>query len=97
MGARGSDAVTTTDHDAIRQWADSRGGRPAAVKGTPKGEDGGLLRFDFGEKEEGLEEISWDQFFKTFEDRGLALLYQDEIEGEKSRFFKLVNREGKSH
>lgn len=90
--ARGSDATPTTDHDEIRRWAEERGGRPAAVKGTPKGEDGGLLRIDFGEPEENLEEISWDQFFKTFEDRKLAFLHQDKIDGKQSRFFKLVNR-----
>jgi hypothetical protein len=97
MGARGSDANTTTDHDTIRRWAEARGGRPASVKGTHKKDDAGILRFDFGEPEESLEEISWDEFFRTFEDRKLALLYQDEIEGQKSRFFKLVNREHKSH
>ncbi|MFC7334069.1 hypothetical protein [Rhodocista pekingensis] len=94
-GARGSDAIRTTDHDAIRRWAEARGGRPAAVAGTGGDDDsdGGILRIDFGEKEEGLEEISWDRFFRTFEDRRLAFLHQEEIEGHESRFFKLVRRD----
>jgi len=95
-GARGSDAVTTTDHDTIKRWTEERGGWPASVKGTHRKDDGGILRIDFddpdGDQDEGLEKISWDQFFKTFEDRDLAFLYQDEIEGKKSRFFKLVSR-----
>ncbi|WP_119679930.1 hypothetical protein [Indioceanicola profundi] len=91
-GARGSEAQTTTDHETIRKWAEARNGRPASVKGTHKGDDGGILRIDFDEQEEGLEPITWDEFFKTFEDRELAFLYQDEIDGNKSRFFKLVSR-----
>lgn len=82
---------TTTDHDEIRNWAESRGGRPSRVKDTG---EGGILRIDFGEPEEALEEIDWDTFFEIFEDRRLALLYQDETTGgETSRFNKLVSRD----
>ena len=39
------------------------------------------------------EEISWEQFFQTFDDRGLALLHQDKTsDGKMSRFFKFVRR-----
>ena len=86
-----SKATTTTDHDEIRTWAEERDGRPAVVR-TGKGE-GGILRFDFGEKDEKLGEISWEEFFKVFEDNELALLHQDETSGGKtSRFFKFVSR-----
>jgi hypothetical protein len=88
-----SDAQTTTDHDQIRQWAEERGGRPATVVGTESGDEAGILRFDFGEPEERLEEISWEDFFDKFEDADLALLYQEQTgEGSESRFFKFVNR-----
>ena len=81
-----------TAHDEIRSWAEERGGRSARVAATANS-GGGILRFDFGEKDESLEEISWDEFFKIFEDRKLALLVQDEVSsGETSRFFKFVNR-----
>ena len=84
---------TTTDHDEIRRWAEERGGRPASAKGTESGGKPGVLRFDFNEPEESLEEISWDEFFDKFEDARLALLYEDETkDGKESRFFKLVNR-----
>lgn len=88
-----SSGTTTTDHNTIRRWAEQRGGRPTVVKGT-EGDDGeGILRFDFAEPNEKLEEISWDEFFKTFEDRGLALLHQDKTaDGSTSRFFKFVRR-----
>jgi hypothetical protein len=82
-----------TDHDEIRRWAEERGGRPARVKATAGQGEGGILRFDFGEPEESLEEISWDEFFRIFEERQLALLVQDETkEGKESRFFKFVYR-----
>jgi glutathione synthase/RimK-type ligase-like ATP-grasp enzyme len=89
-----SSAATTTDHDLIRKWTERRGGRPAVVKGT-EGDDGeGILRIEFrhGDK---LEDIAWDAFFETFEDRKLAFLYQDKTaDGKESRFFKFVKREG---
>lgn len=87
-------AQTTTDPETIRKWAEERGGRPARVKGTEDESGEGILRFDFGEPDEKLEPISWEEFFKTFEDRKLALLYQDRTaDGKISRFFKFVRRE----
>jgi hypothetical protein len=88
-----SHSNTTTDHDAIRRWVESRQGRPTRVKGT--GEHGeGILRIDFAEPDEKLEEISWEEFFETFDDRKLAFLHQDQTaDGKTSRFFKFVRRE----
>lgn len=89
-----SSATTTTDHDTIRRWVEDRGGRPARVEGL---EDGGLLRIDFGEPEERLEEISWEKFFETFENNKLAFLYQEKLdEGATSRFNKFVDRNANS-
>ena len=88
-----AEAKTTTDHDEIRKWVESRGGRPAAVSATGAGDDPGILRINFdepgGDDDPGLEEISWDEWFRAFEDNGLAFLYQDEGD---SRFNKLVSR-----
>lgn len=82
-------ARTTTDHDEIRRWAEERGGRPSIVRTDG---EGGILRIDFQEPDENLEPISWDEFFRIFEDRNLAFLYQEELSGQKSRFNKLVDR-----
>jgi len=84
-----SQGKTTTDHDTIRKWAESRGGRPARVKTSGSG---GILRIDFGEPDENLEEIGWDDFFQIFDDRKLAFLYQEEGGGGTSRFNKFVDR-----
>ncbi len=92
----GSKANWTTDHEFIRKWAEERGAKPTAVKGTGGGDDPGIIRLDFpGYSGEGkLEPISWDEWFAKFDESDLALLYQEETaEGEKSNFNKLVKRE----
>lgn len=91
---------TTTDHNVIEKWAEARGGKPATVKRTEKGGEPGVLRINFPgySGENSLEEISWDEWFQKFDEKGLAFLYQDETSGaEQSRFFKLVSRETAEH
>lgn len=88
-----SEANPLTSHDDIRAWAEARGARPSRVKTTADADGGGVLRFDFGDKEEALEEISWDDFFRIFDESDLALLAQEETSGgEMSRFSKFVQR-----
>jgi hypothetical protein len=93
-----SQTNTTVDHDEIRRWAEEHGGRPARVRGTGDGDagDAGVLRIDFpgGAGEEDLEPISWDEWLETFDQQGLALVYQDrKADGEDSTFAKLVRRD----
>ena len=88
-----SDAQTTTDHDAIRKWVEERDGRPATVKATADDGEAGILRIDFGPEDEGLDEISWDDFFQKFDESDLAFLHQDQTkDGKPSRFHKFVRR-----
>ncbi|HKB80023.1 MAG TPA: helix-hairpin-helix domain-containing protein [Thermoanaerobaculia bacterium] len=84
-------AKTTTDHDEIRRWVESRGGYPADVKRTAGDGDPGVLRIDYPgfSGQRSLERISWDQFFEWFDRNNLAFLYQDTA---RSRFSKLVDR-----
>jgi hypothetical protein len=89
-----SESTTTTDHDTIRRWAEERDGTPATVRGTGNG-DPGVLRIDFpgGAGEDQLEHISWDEWFRKFDEANLAFLYQErKSSGEGSTFFKLVKR-----
>lgn len=94
-------AKTTTDHDEIRHWAESHGGKPAVVRSTHHQETGkkkgrktgvGLLRLMFPKARQSdhdeLEEIGWEEFFKQFDDSKLALLYE-----EGSNFNKLIGRD----
>src|SRR5690348_15225857 len=79
------EAKRTRDHKAIRRWADERRGRPAMVEGTQ------ILRFDFGEPDEKLAQVSWDEFFRVFDDRDLEFLHQDHThDGKIGRFNKFV-------
>jgi hypothetical protein len=88
-----SQGQTTTDHEKIRKWVKERGGRPSTVTETEEDGHAGILRIDFGPKEEGLEEIEWDEFFRKFDEAELAFLYQDRTaDGQLSRFHKFVRR-----
>jgi hypothetical protein len=85
-------SLVTRDHEVIRQWAEKRGARPATVKGTEHGDLLGVLTFDFGERDENLREVGWDEWFKTFDARGLNFLYQEtRRDGRQSNFFRLEN------
>lgn len=85
-------AQATTDHDTIRKWAEQKGGKPAAVRRTHKDGDVGIVRIMFPDapqsEHDSLVEISWDEFFKEFEERQLALLYEED-----SLFSKIVGRD----
>lgn len=85
-------AETTTDHETIRKWADSHGGKPAAVDRTHSDEDVGIVRIMFPDapqsEHDSLVEISWEEFFREFEERNLALLYDPD-----GRFSKIVGRD----
>ncbi len=86
----------TTDHDEIRRWAEERNAKPACVRVTGGRGDTGMLRLDFpGYSGEGkLQPISWDDWFEKFDERNLALLYQETTaSGQPSNFNKLVSRE----
>ncbi|MBW9109075.1 Rho termination factor N-terminal domain-containing protein [Microbacterium ureisolvens] len=87
-------SLATTHHEVIRQWAEERGGRPATVDGTEHGDHLGVLRFDFGEKTERLREVSWEEWFETFDARRLNFIYQQtRSDGAQSNFFRLDNPE----
>ncbi|MBW8784412.1 MAG: hypothetical protein JF593_07205 [Novosphingobium sp.] len=92
-----SSATKTKDHKVIRKWIEERKGRPSIVRSTgDNGRKGGLLRIDFGEQEQELEPIDWDEFFEIFDDNGLAFLHQDKADGGGlSRFNKFVADDGK--
>jgi hypothetical protein len=90
-----TESKTTTDHDTIKRWVESRGGFPATVKSTKDDGNPGLLQIDFPgySGEDSLERIEWDSFFEKFEEKNLAFLYQEELKsGDESRFFKFVSR-----
>ena len=82
----------TTDHTTIRKWAEAHGGKPAAVDRTHQDDDVGIIRVMFPKaphsEHKHLVEISWDEFFREFEDRKLALIYDPD-----GMFSKIVGRD----
>lgn len=86
----------TWDHDEIRQWAEERGAHPARVRGTGRRGDVGMIRLDFPgfSGARSLEPIEWDEWFESFDENNLALVYRDTTAaGARSNFNKLVGRE----
>ncbi|MFG6193420.1 hypothetical protein [Nonomuraea sp. JJY05] len=91
---RDGQTLVTTDHDVIKNWAEGRGATAATVEGTEHGDHLGVLRFDFpgyggGDK---LRHVSWEEWFDTFDKRGLNFIYQEsKSDGTQSNFFRLEN------
>lgn len=84
-------SLATQSHEVIRHWAEQRGGEPATVPGTEHGGRPGVLRFDFpGYGGQDLQHISWDDWFKTFDERHLVFIYQEhKRDGSESNFFHM--------
>jgi hypothetical protein len=96
--ARRAQVKVITDHDEIRRWAEERGAIPSRVHGTEGSDDVGIIRLAFpgapGARDENLEPISWDEWFREFDQRGLALVYEETTaSGKKSNFNKVISRE----
>jgi hypothetical protein len=89
---RAGRSLATTHHEVIKQWAEERNGVPATVPGTEHEGHLGVLRFDFGDEDSNLQRVSWDEWFETFDARGLNFIYQEQrSDGRQSNFFRLEN------
>jgi hypothetical protein len=77
-------ARLTINYDEIREWADKYGGKPQILDDLRAGSDRVGLRIDFPTSyddrylpESKVRYVSWDEFFKIFEDSHLAFMYID--------------------
>lgn len=82
--------VTSIDHDTIRAWASTRGGRPAVIDGVIDGDSSPVLQIAFDGASDGLREISWEEFFRLFDEGRLALIHGGD--NDPGRTFRLVGR-----
>ncbi|HEX2965064.1 MAG TPA: hypothetical protein VHO84_04735 [Syntrophorhabdaceae bacterium] len=90
---RKGQSLATRNHDVIMHWAEERKGQPAVVPGTGREKSAGILRVDFPGFAK-LQQTSWDEWFKTFDERQLTFLFQEHKKnGDVSTFFKLRNPE----
>jgi hypothetical protein len=89
-------SLVTRNHDVIRQWAEARGAIPATIADTEREGHLGVLRFDFPSGDSPgnsrLEHVEWDEWFRTFDERGLNFIFQEHrMDGRESNFFRLQN------
>ncbi|MFL5681226.1 MAG: hypothetical protein ACJ77B_11565 [Chloroflexota bacterium] len=88
---RPGQTLATRSPDVIRAWAEERDARPVTATRGPDGSPR-TLRFDFGERSDRLEELTWEDWLGTFEDRQLVFIYQErKRDGSQSNFFRLDN------
>ncbi len=92
---RPGQTLVTRNHEVITRWADQRDAVPVTVPGSEHDGHLGVLRFDFergADKEDRLEEVSWDEWFEAFDERDLVFIYQEHLSnGDDSNFFRLDN------
>ncbi|MFF3851882.1 hypothetical protein [Micromonospora sp. NPDC002575] len=84
-------SLVTTNHEVIQRWARERNARPATIAGTERNGRAGVLTFNLpGYRESSrVREISWDEWFRTFDGRRLNLIYQEQLRnGRPSNFFR---------
>ncbi|MBY8873001.1 hypothetical protein K7640_14285 [Micromonospora sp. PLK6-60] len=84
-------SLVTTNHEVIQRWARARNARPATIAGTERGDRAGVLTFNLpGYRESSrIREITWDEWFRTFDARRLNLIYQEQMrDGRPSNFFR---------
>ncbi|BCB75930.1 hypothetical protein GCM10022251_55120 [Phytohabitans flavus] len=87
-------SLVTSSREVIQQWADRRDAAPATITGTGPEDRAGVLTFDFplGNSGSRLRRISWDDWFRSFDERNLNFMYQEErSDGRQSNFFRLEN------
>jgi hypothetical protein len=87
---------TTKDPEEIRRWAEARGAVPAEVASTESDIEPGILRFKFPKaprrNDAALKDISWDDFFRKFQENDLEMVYQEKTAaGRTSNFNKLIH------
>lgn len=87
--------LATRSHEVIQHWAEERKAIPATVPGSEHDGRLGVLRFNFpGYGGQSLQEISWDDWFKSFDERNLVFLFQEHQKaGNQSNFFRLDSPE----
>lgn len=84
-----ADFKTTTSHTVIRGWAESHGGKPALIVDPNRLDRSVGLRLDFpGRGDEALlsrahhnQDVTWEEFFKNFEQQALAFEYLEDTGG----------------
>ena len=90
---RPGQSLATRSHEVIRRWAEERRASPATTPGGDA-ERPHVLRFNFPGYDKNLQEISWEAWFGTFDERDLVFVFQEHMKaGSPSNFFKFDSPE----
>ncbi|HEX6796537.1 MAG TPA: hypothetical protein VF116_02350 [Ktedonobacterales bacterium] len=86
--------LATQNHDVIKHWAEERGGTPATIQSNDPNNPR-VLRINFpGYGGQSLQPVTWQAWFKTFDDRHLVFLFQQKMrDGHQSNFFHMDSPE----
>jgi len=100
-----ADTVMLTGHEEIRDWAAARMGAPAIVDVSAESGTQPMLRLVFDQQAYqdtdqperpqnagGYELVEWDEWFKIFDERELALVVAPETPGRMDSFHEIVRR-----
>ena len=92
--ARTGNTETTTEHETIRNWIEERGSTAAEVT-EPAGDDpGSLAVIPEGTMDDSVRGVSWEEFFKIFDEEELAFVHQiDKEDPDEQWFCAFVERE----
>jgi hypothetical protein len=99
-----ADTKMLVDHEDIRDWAAARAGQPAVsdpVLGMAETEP--VLCFAFGQhayqdtdqgadRVGGIRIVDWDEWFRLFDERRLALVVSEDVPGRREEFHEFVRR-----
>jgi hypothetical protein len=91
----------TLDHVVIQSWAEKHQGIPELIAQRDAGNKVSGLRLDFpgtGDdhdlpETETIENLTWEQFFKEFENLNLAFEYETEAISDPSLGYRFIKRE----
>ncbi|KKB78969.1 hypothetical protein VW35_10150 [Devosia soli] len=96
---------TLTDRQAIREWAEARGGNPILMDVPDGTGDRTILQLTFGQdalnaegnegpdRITGFQLVSWDDWFAALEENGLAIQVSDDPAGGNEAEFTFVPRD----
>ncbi|WP_028033677.1 hypothetical protein [Chelativorans sp. J32] len=97
-----ADTIVLTDHEEIRDWAAARAGQPV-LRTLGTSQDEPVLGFSFGQQayqdtDQGWDEIGnveiieWDDWFRLFDERELALVVAEDVPGQREEFHEFIRR-----
>ncbi|NTV31490.1 hypothetical protein HGA91_05955 [candidate division WWE3 bacterium] len=93
---------TTTDHAKVREWAQQNNAKPQLIDSPHSYGDKIGIRLDFPGRlddadlsmKKTVKDITWEEFFKLFDELGLAMEYADTTHAvEAINFYRFVKRE----